>query len=50
MHSFYSAANALYEIVVGVTCLAMVFGGAFSIPMVVALFLDSKEQSERQNS
>ena len=49
MHSFYSSANALYEIVVGITCLAIVFGGAFSIPMLIALISDSKEAAERQN-
>lgn len=50
MHSFYSPANALYEIIVGATCLAIWFGAVFSIPALVALLLDSKEEAERQNS
>lgn len=50
MHSFYSPANALYEIIVGVTCLAIWFGAVFSIPALVALLIDGKEETERQNS
>ncbi len=50
MHSFYSPANALYEIIVGVTCLAMLFGGVFSIPALIAMLTDSKEEAERQNT
>ena len=50
MHSFFSPANALYEIIVGVTCLAIWFGTVFSIPAMIALLLDSKEEAERQNS
>ena len=45
MHSFFSPANALYEIIVGVTCLAIWFGAVFSIPALVAMLVDSKEQS-----
>ena len=48
MHSFYSPANALYEIIVGATCLAIWFGAVFSIPALVALLLDSKEEAERE--
>ena len=44
MHSFYSPANALYEIIVGVTCLAIWFGAVFSIPALVALMVDGKEE------
>ena len=50
MHSFFSPANALYEIIVGVTCLAIWFGAVFSIPALVALLVDGKEEAERQNS
>ena len=50
MHSFFSPANALYEIIVGVTCLAIWFGAVFSIPALVALMVDGKEEAERQNS
>ncbi len=50
MHSFYNPANALYEIIVGVTCLAMLFGGVFSIPAIIAMVLDGKEEAERTNS
>ena len=31
MHSFYSPANALYELIIGVTCLVTLFGGVFTI-------------------
>ncbi len=50
MHSFFSPANALYEIIVGVTCLVIWFGAVFSIPALVAMLVDSKEEAERQNS
>lgn len=50
MHSFFSPANALYEIIVGLTCLAIWFGAVFSIPSLVAMLIDSKEQTDRQNS
>jgi len=50
MHSFFSPANALYEIIVGVTCLAIWFGSVFTIPALVAMLLDSKEESDRRNS
>lgn len=49
MHSFYNPANALYEIILGLTCLAILFGGVFSIPAMVAMLQDSKEETERQN-
>jgi hypothetical protein len=49
MHSFYSPANALYEITVGITCLSIWFGCVFSVPALVALYLDGKEASTRQN-
>jgi hypothetical protein len=50
MHSFYSPANALYELIIGVTCLVTLFGGVFTIPAMIAMIVDSKEKSERQNS
>ena len=50
MHSFYSPANALYEIITGVTCLVMLFGGVFTIPAMIAMIVDSKEENERRNS
>ena len=50
MHSFFSPANALYEIIVGVTCLVIWFGAVFSIPALVAMLVDSKEEADRQNS
>lgn len=49
MHSFYNPANAIYEIIIGVSCLAMLFGGVFSIPALIAMLQDSKEETERQN-
>ncbi len=50
MHSFFSPANALYEIIVGVTCLVIWFGSVFTIPALIALLIDGKEEAERQNS
>ncbi len=49
MHNFFSPANALYEIIMGFTCLAIVFTSVLSIPAMVAMFEGSKEEAERQN-
>ena len=49
MHSFYSPANSIYEVIVGLTCLVIWFGTVFSIPAIIAMIQDSKEESERQN-
>ena len=38
------------EIIVGVTCLVIWFGAVFSIPALVAMLVDSKEEADRQNS
>ena len=50
MHSFSSPANAVYEILLGLTCLAILFGSVISIPALFALMLDGKEEQDRQNS
>lgn len=50
MHSFSNPANAVYEIFLGLTCLAILFGSVISIPGFFALMLDGKEQQDRQNS
>ena len=49
MHSFYSPANAVYEIIIGITCLSILFGGVFGIPAMVAMLQDNKEEADRQN-
>jgi hypothetical protein len=49
MHTFFSPANALYEIIMGLTCLAIVFTSVLSIPTMVAMFEGSKEEADRQN-
>ena len=49
MHTFYSPANSLYEIILGLTCLAIVFGSVFSIPTLAAMLQESKEAADRQN-
>jgi hypothetical protein len=50
MHSFYSPANAIYEVTIGLSCLATLFICVISVPTFFALMYDSKEQKERQNS
>ena len=50
MHDFSNPANAVYELFLGLTCLAILFGSVITIPGIFALMIDSKEQQERQNS
>jgi len=50
MHSFSSPANAIYEVMIGLTCLITLFSCVISIPAFFALMYDSKEQQDRQNS
>ena len=50
MHSFFNPANAVYEITLGLTCLALLFGSVISIPALFSLMYDAKEEKERFNS
>ena len=43
------AANAMYEIIIGTFCLAMLFGFVISFPTIIALIQDNKEEKERKN-
>ncbi len=43
-------ASPIYEVLIGVTLLAITFGAVLSIPTAVALWQDKKEQDKRQNN
>ena len=44
-----NSASPIYEVLVGTTCLLMAIGAAISIPLLVGLYLDKKEEDLRRN-
>ena len=42
-------ANAMYEILIGSFCLAVVIGLFLALPTSFALYKDNKEEKERKN-
>ena len=45
----YSPANAIYEILIGLGCLGMLFGTVVTIPLMYAMYVSSQEDKGRQN-
>jgi len=45
----YSPANAIYEIIIGYSCLGTFFGMIIGIPICYAMYVTSKEERERKN-
>lgn len=43
-------ASPIYEVLIGVFLLTVVFGSVLSIPTFVALWQDKKEEEERRNN
>ncbi len=43
------AANAMYEIIIGTSCLILLLGFVISFPTIVSLIQDKKEEKERKN-
>ena len=43
-------ASPIYEVLIGVSLLTVTFGTVLSIPTMVALWQDNKEQEERRNN
>lgn len=43
------AANAMYEIIIGTSCLVALLGFVLAFPTIVALIQDKKEEKERKN-
>tara|TARA_B100000963_G_C22540030_1_gene631733 strand:- start:270 stop:455 length:186 start_codon:yes stop_codon:yes gene_type:complete len=44
-----NSASPIYEVIIGTTCLLMAVGTAVSIPLLVGLYLDKKEEVLRRN-
>jgi len=44
-----NSASPIYEVLIGTTCLLMAVGTAVSIPLLVGLYLDKKEEDLRRN-
>ena len=46
-HSYYSSANAIYELLIGISCFGMLFGAMIGIPILYAMYAGMKEDQER---
>jgi len=44
-----NSASPIYEVLIGTMCLLMAIGTAVSIPLLVGLYLDKKEEDLRRN-